>query len=296
MPLYRIEIPATGGHFSCLAGGPPLGEAPLVHLTHATGMNAQTYAPLLEVLASRYTVRAVDMRGHGLSTVPAEASRLRSWTRYVHDLAPILRQWGQASGGQKAILIGHSMGGVVSAEVAAAHPDLAAALLLIDPAIVPAIAVPAFALARMAGLAGRLPLAEQAAKRKADWPSREVMVKAYSGRGAFKTWKPEFLEAYVAGGTRDNADGSVSLTCAPEWEARTFSTIGLTFWRTVARVSCPLSVLYAETGSTLRSDGARGLKSIRPAATVARVPGSTHFIPMEFPETVVAAVDALAQG
>ncbi|MCF4166485.1 alpha/beta hydrolase [Zavarzinia compransoris] len=286
--LHRIEIPATQGHFSGLAGGPPLGQAPLIHFAHATGMNAETYRPLLESLCGRYTVRALDLRGHGLSTVPAEASRLRSWSRYAQDLAAVLGQWGQ-----KAILVGHSMGGAISADVAARHPELAAALLLIDPAVVPAVAAPAFYFARLTGLTGRIPLAERASKRQAVWPSREVMVKAYSGRGAFKTWRPGFLEAYVAGGTRDNPDGTVSLTCAPEWEAKTFSTIGLTFWRGMARVRCPVAALYAETESTLRAQGAQSLAAIRPGSAVTQVPGSTHFIPMEFPDVVVDAIDTL---
>ncbi|PWR22742.1 alpha/beta hydrolase [Zavarzinia aquatilis] len=286
--LHRIEIPAGDGHFSCLAGGPELGRAPLVHLAHATGMNAETYRALLEVLAERYTVRAVDLRGHGLSTVPAQASRLKSWARYVHDLVPILQGFGQ-----KAILVGHSMGGAVSAELAALHPELAAGLLLIDPAVVPRVAAPAFALARLAGLSHRLPLAERASKRKDVWPSRAVMVKAYGGKGAFKTWGPGFLEAYVEGGTFDNPDGSVRLSCSPAWEAKTFSTIGLSFWRRVARVKCPVSVLYAEHQSTLGAKGAAALQALQPKAAIARVPGSSHFIPMEFPAAVIEAIDAL---
>lgn len=286
--LHRLQIPAASGHFSCLAGGPPLGQAPLVHLAHATGMNAETYRPLLEMLASRYTVRALDLRGHGLSTVPAQASRLKSWMRYVHDLVPVLQGFGQP-----AILVGHSMGGAVSAEVAALHPELAAGLLLIDPAVVPRAAVPAMAIARLTGLTRRIPLAERASKRKDVWPSREVMVRAYTGKGAFKTWRPGFLEAYVAGGTAERADGSVHLTCSPAWEAQTFSTIGLSFWRRIGRVACPTSVLYAEDQSTLRDQGAATLARLLPAARIEKVPGSSHFIPMEFPETVAAAIDAL---
>lgn len=287
--LSRIEIPASKGVFSCLAGGPPLGQAPLIHLAHATGMNAQTYAPLLERLAARYTVRAVDLRGHGLTTVPAEPSRLRSWERYVHDLVPILEQWGQP-----AILVGHSMGGAVSGELAAVHPSLAAGLLMIDPAVAPRAAVPALAIARATGFNRRFPIAEQAAKRRAVWPSREMLIAGYRGRGAFKTWGPGFLENYIDGGIRPAADGAVELTCAPAWEAKTFSTISLMFWRRISRLRCPVSVLYAEHHSTLRDEGARTLRKLHPAATLEKVPGSSHFIPMESPDLVIAAIDALA--
>ncbi len=287
-PLARIEIPARSGHFSCLAGGPPMGQAPLVHFAHATGFNAETYAPLLAPLCERYTVRAVDLRGHGLSTVPAEAGRLRSWLRYVHDLVPVLQGFGQ-----KAVLVGHSMGGAVSAELAALHPELVAGLLMIDPAVVPRAAVPAMALARATGLARKIPLAERAARRRAVWASREAMIEAWRGRGAYKTWQPGILDAYVQGGTIEQQDGMVRLACTPAWEARTFSTISLAFWRRISRVTCPVTALYAEHQSTLRADGARTLKALHPEAVVEQVPGTSHFIPMEQPEKVIAAVDAL---
>ncbi|TDP49152.1 alpha/beta fold hydrolase [Zavarzinia compransoris] len=289
--LARIEIPAEGGFFSGLAGGPPLGSAPLVHLAHATGMNAETYRPILEALARRYTVRALDLRGHGFSTVPADPRRLRSWSRYARDLAGILEGWGQP-----AFLVGHSMGGAISTEVAALHPGLAAGLLLIDPAVVPKRAVPALAFGRVTGLMRRFPLAEQAAKRRADWPGREVMLKAYTGRGAFKTWRPEFLDAYVQGGTTDKPDGTIALACAPAWEAQTFATIGLSFWRRVPKLVCPVGVLYADKGSTLGRRGAASLSKVLPAAAVTRVPESTHFIPMEFPAVVEQAIDALVEN
>lgn len=286
--LSRIEIPASGGAFSCLAGGPPLGQAPLVHFAHATGMNAQTYQPLLEELATRYTVRAVDLRGHGLSTVPAMPSRLRSWERYIRDLVPIMEHWGQ-----RAILVGHSMGGAVSCELAATHPRLVSGLLMIDPAVVPRLAVPAMAVARLTGLMRPIPLAAQAAKRRATWPDRDTLLKAYTGRGAFKSWAPGFLEHYIDGGTRENADGTLRLSCAPAWEAQTFSSISLKFWPRLARLSCPLGVLYAERNSTLREDGASLVRRLHPTAAIEKVPGSSHFIPMEQPRAVVAAIDAL---
>ena len=288
--LSRIEIPAEGGVFSCLAGGPAPGTAPFIHFAHATGMNAETYRPILEQLASRYTVRALDLRGHGLTTVPADPRRLRSWSTYVRDLAGVL-----AGFGQKAILVGHSMGGAVSADVAALHPSLAAGLLMVDPAVVPRRAVPALAIGRVTGLMRKLPMAEQAARRRAGWPGREAILKAYTGRGAFKTWGPEFLSAYIEGGTIPQDDGTIRLACAPAWEARTFATINLTFWRRLGQIKAPVSVLYADTHSTLGRRGAATVQKSLPNAVVERVPGSSHFIPMEFPERVIAAVDRLVE-
>ena len=68
-------------------------DAPLLHFTHATGFNAETYRGLLTPLQGRFHVAAADMRGHGFTTLDRRAraaGRLddtsppiwpRSWTR-----------------------------------------------------------------------------------------------------------------------------------------------------------------------------------------------------------------------
>ena len=50
---------------------------------HATGFNAETYIPfflkLSELLDNKYSIYALDQRGHGLSNASAVPSELISW-------------------------------------------------------------------------------------------------------------------------------------------------------------------------------------------------------------------------
>ena len=45
-------------------------SGPALHFAHANGFNAETYRRLLQPLASLFHIFALDMRGHGFTTLP----------------------------------------------------------------------------------------------------------------------------------------------------------------------------------------------------------------------------------
>ncbi len=250
-------------------------SAPIL-FTHANGFNAFTYAPVLGPLAGRAHVMAADLRGHGRTTLPADPSAHVSWTIYRDDLIRLLDAMGQGP----YILAGHSMGGASSLLVAAARPDLARAVVLFDPVLVDF----------PPGLdRDQLPLVVGARKRRAAFPDIESARRAYAGRGAFKTWPPESLDAYLRGGlVRDGSEWR--LACAPEWEARNFSLGPPELRPAIDALSCPLTIFHADEGSTTSAPLRAYIRARHPAARVERVPGTTHFLPMERPDLVRAAL------
>ena len=50
-----------------------------------------------------------------------------------------------------------------------------------------------------------------------------MLFRSYRGRGAFATWPEASLIDYVQDGFRERPDGSVELSCAPDWEASNFA-------------------------------------------------------------------------
>jgi len=102
------------------AGGPP------VVLVHGLGSRWQAWLTAMPSLLPRWHVFAIDLRGHGKSGRVPDSYR---WVDYCPDVIDFLR--GVA--GEAAVLIGHSLGGVVSAKVAADTPDLVRAAVLEDP-------------------------------------------------------------------------------------------------------------------------------------------------------------------
>ena len=265
---------------------------PPLHFAHANGFNGGTYKQLLGPLADTFRIRAWDARGHGATTLPADPATHRNWYVYRDDLIAMAEDFHAATG-QKIILMGHSMGGAASVMAAAERPDLVRGLVLIDPVMTPPMFRYMMTLYRWLGRkGGPMSLAEGAERRRAVFESRETAVERYFGRGAFRTWPRAFLKDYIESGTHIREDGQAELLCAPAWEAANFRAHGHNMGRAVAKLSVPLTLLYAAEGSTCRAPFPALLKARDRHAQIAEVPDSTHFLPMEFPETVIAAVRA----
>lgn len=94
------------------------------------GFGASMYGwryQLPAVLGAGYRVIAFDNLGFGFSDKPAHGYTNAAYARLVVALLDSL-------GVSSAVLVGHSMGGAIAAEVALAHPDRVRGMVLIDAA------------------------------------------------------------------------------------------------------------------------------------------------------------------
>ncbi len=262
---------------------------PWLHFAHATGMCAELYVALLDPLAAEFNIVASDARGHGQSTLPADPATLNSWRPYRDDLAALLA--GYRSG--PWLLAGHSMGASVSLELAAGAPRLASGVVLVEPAFMPFAAAAAYAAARASGSPVPNPMAEQAGRRRSQFPSRAEAAAKWRGRGVFQGWSDTALDAYVTGGMRDTADGA-ELACAPAWEAATFAAVTCEIESALAGWTGPLAMLHGTIASTVPQADADTIASR--GAAVERIAGASHFLPLEHPDRVRAAIRATAAG
>ena len=257
----------------------------MLHWAHANGFNGQTYDKLLAPLATRFDVHAWDARGHGQTSLPADPRRMKSWYIYRDDLEKLITHLADAAG-DKIWLGGHSMGGCASLLLAAKRPDLVAGLILTDPVIMPGLA--AIISPVLMAIRGRgHVLMELAKKRRAVWPDRATIEAAYTGRGAFASWQDGFLASYLDGGLRprpDDKDNGVELACDPQWEAANFKGPQLAPEPWIKKLRVPFTLLMAETGSTTRSVAAFDVPQVD--KKIETIAGSTHFVPMEFPQLV----------
>jgi N-formylmaleamate deformylase len=101
------------------------GTRPPVVLSHGATDNGLCWVRTARALEADYDVIMVDARGHGLSDQPVDEYGPR---HSAADLAGLIR--GLAL--EKPHLIGHSMGGEISANCAADFPDLPRSLVIID--------------------------------------------------------------------------------------------------------------------------------------------------------------------
>jgi len=107
--LAYLDVPGTG--------------TPIVAL-HGLFSRGATFSPLAKALAGRHRLIAVDQRGHGQSDKPEDYSR----AAFVEDIATLIGKVGLGP----VILLGHSLGGLNSYQLAAKHPELVKALIIED--------------------------------------------------------------------------------------------------------------------------------------------------------------------
>jgi pimeloyl-ACP methyl ester carboxylesterase len=114
-------------------GGPE--GAPLTVLVHGLGGSHANWAAMAPLLTGTHRVVAVDLAGFGLTTAGVRPSS-------VTGNADLLHRFVTALSPGPAILVGNSMGGMISAMVAVEHPESVSRLVLIDPVLPLTAALP----------------------------------------------------------------------------------------------------------------------------------------------------------
>lgn len=106
----------------------PASGKPVVVMVHGVTDNGLTWADLSLNLQDAYDVYMLDARGHGLSDpfMPSDDGNT-----LVKDVAGFI----EVMGFEKPILIGHSMGAATVMRVAAEYPNLAKAVIMLDPGL-----------------------------------------------------------------------------------------------------------------------------------------------------------------
>ncbi|TGY87801.1 alpha/beta fold hydrolase [Marinicauda algicola] len=221
--------------------------APRILFAHANGFNARTYRQMLEPVAQRFEVVALDLRGHGRSRLPVDPSETAAWEVHARDLARAI----EALGDRALILAGHSMGGsalVLAGTLTNVRP---LGYVLIEPAILPDLL--RFATnTPLAGLVSRhTPIVRNAKNRFDGWDTVEAVFERYRAKAMFSRWADGVLEDYLADGLVKGADGRWHLACPPAWEAANFATQRHRIMRAVRSIAEPIALLKAGRGSTV---------------------------------------------
>lgn len=256
----------------------PESLASTVLLSHATGFHGRVFDPVARELITTHHCVTFDYRGHGDSTLPPDWPV--RWSAYGDDALAAARY---AAGNGPVIGAGHSMGGAAIVMAALREPELFRALVLFEPVIFPPI--------RRETVSEPNRLADGARKRRSAFASFDDALANYSSKSPLNVFHPDALYAYVMFGFRQLPDGSVTLKCSPEHEARTYETGAVhETWNELPKLTVPTWVISGIELDQSPSSIAPNIAALIPGSHFARYADLAHFGPMQDPAGFAAII------
>lgn len=252
--------------------------------SHANGFPAGVYRVLFERWrAAGFTVHAIERFGHDPRYPVAS-----NWRGLRDQLVDFVER----EVGGPAVLVGHSLGGLLSLLAACKRPDLAAWLVMIDSPVVTGWRAHSLRVLKHTGLMPRVSPGKVSKQRRHQWPDRAAVLAHFQSKPAFARWDPRVLADYVAHGFEERG-GQVELAFHREVETRIYNTLphhlGVVLKRHPPR--CPVGFLAGTQSAELRQGGTAGAQAL--AQHRFQWVEGTHLFPMERPDDTAAAVLAL---
>lgn len=245
------------------------GEGPPVVLLHGGAGSWRHWLRAIPDLAAHSAVWVPDLPGLGESDAPpVSAGKPYGPTLVAGIVAAGLRQ--VLPGGAPCDLVGFSFGAMTAGHVAADHPDLVRSLVLVG-----------------AGALG----VERASITL-------VPVRDKSGDERQEANRTNLLRLMVADPARIDAEALAN----QDWNARRARVNSIGFASgsllldALRRVRCPLGAIWGERDQVAAprlAERVAAVRSVRPEAPVAIIPGAGHWVSHEAPAAFNAALDGM---
>jgi pimeloyl-ACP methyl ester carboxylesterase len=257
-----------------------IGRTPLVFL-HGLSSARSTWARFVPAFATERRVLTLDHRGHGES---AHAPGTYTLDHYGPDAVALCERVV----GEPAVLIGHSLGGVIAHTVAWSRPDLVRGVLLEDPPLYMGERGPTddsftviFTLMRQ--------VISDLQRRHAPLEEYETLIASAPDRTGNGTMADLFGEE----GARAQARAMAGLD--PEIFTAAIDGTGLAGAAPEKPLSCPIRLLRADPGlgPAFTAEHEARFRATNPHAVVTEVEGAGHLIHDEQPERVLSELRAL---
>lgn len=258
----------------------PLPSLPIV-FSHANGFPAGTYRLLFEAWRhAGHAVHAIERFGHD-PRFPVTSN----WPHLRDQLIGFI----ETEVGGPALLVGHSLGGMVSVMAAARRPDLAAGVLLLDSPVIAGWRAHGVRVAKATGLMRRISPGRVARLRRHRWPSQTAVREHFASKSVFARWDARVLDDYVTSGVVDQGP-HWALAFDREVEARIYETLPHHLGGLLARhpLRCPLAFIGGRQSVEARQAGVAATRRL--AGERFEWTQGTHLFPMEHPDEAAELV------
>lgn len=267
-PFENRFIEANGVRLRYLDYG-TAGLTPMLCL-HGGAVNAHWFDFVAAGFTARYHVRALDQRGHGDSAWAQPPDY--SYERYAADVAKVVKKLDL----RDFVMVGHSMGGLVSLVYAATYPGRVKRIVVVDSTLV-ATPERVAALHQVGGREGKR------------YATRRDFVDNFSVRPAGTTAAPEILRYLAERSGREGPDGlwrhkfdrhvyskRVLIDIPPHWN----------------RIGIPALLVKGGRSERITPAIVADAKSRCLRLDLVEVPGADHHVTLDNPGGFVDAVSA----
>jgi pimeloyl-ACP methyl ester carboxylesterase len=264
----------------------PIPDArPILHFAHANSYPAGTYGMFFAQLQAHYDVRALPLHAHN-PQYPVDDG----WRKLGKELGVELAQRYR----EPVILVGHSMGGILSLLAARKRPDLVRCVVLLDAPIVAGWRASALHLAKLLRYESKRSPAQASVKRRNAWPDREAVYQHYAAKPMFAAWPEQVLRDYVAHGIEPEQGGGVRLRFMREIETAVYRTIPHHLGALTGRqYPVPIGFVGGVDSVECRLAGLKATKKL--VGPYFRQIAGGHLFPMETPVAAAEATHEMIQ-
>jgi pimeloyl-ACP methyl ester carboxylesterase len=256
-------------------GGPA--DGPAIVCVHGLGGSAVNWSAIAPLLTDRYRILAPDLAGHGLTQSAGRGTGVAANRVLLHRFI-------ESVPGSAVILMGNSMGGMISLLEASAAPAAVAGLILIDPALplVPArqdpLVTAMFVLSATPGL-GRVMLSRQRGVSP-----EELVASTMSLCCEDHSRVPAEVVTQHVELVRRRAvftDGRRDLAATTRSVVATLGFRGRAYRRGIRSITCPVLMLHGERDRVVPVAAARAVARVNPSWSLVVLPGVGHVPQLE---------------
>lgn len=237
---------------------------PAMLCVHGGAAHAHWFDFVAAGFTANYHVRAVDLRGHGDSDWDKSATPDYSYQRYAADINELAEKLNL----RDFILVGHSMGGVVSTVYAGTYPGRAKAFVLIDSTV----AMPPERIADMKARGSR---------EGRSYADRDELVANYKVRPGGSTADPRIIRHLALNSGRAFHDGRWRYKFDRNVYATRERMDSYPFWD---HIKIPAMLMKGGRSERITPQVIAGVKARAPQVETAEVPNADHHVTLDNPQ------------
>jgi pimeloyl-ACP methyl ester carboxylesterase len=266
-------------------GGPA--EAPVIVGVHGLGGSAVNWSAIAPLLTDRYRLIAPDLAGHGLTRSGGRGADVASNRMLLHRFV-------ESVSAGPVILMGNSMGGMISLLEASAAPRTVAGLVLVDPALPVVAARPDPGVAAMFALYGTPVIGRVLMSRRRRLSPEALVASTLSlccvdasrvGADVVAQHVHVARQRAAFAGTGSDFAAAMRSVVATAGYAR-----GQAYRRGIRSISCPVLLLHGDRDRLVPVAVARAAARANPSWSLVVLAGVGHVPQLEAPQESARAI------